>query len=207
MSESWPATLARIGGVYDGLVARWGHDPRACDYGRAESQRAKFVVLAEAMPLAGKRVLDIGCGFADFADHLAATAPGIAYRGIDISEAMVAAARRRRPDLDLRRLDILTEEPGGAFDLVTANGIFYLLGAGAEGVMQQLIARMFALCREAVAFTSLSAWAADREPGEFYADPAATLSFCRSLTPHLVLRHDYHARDFAVYLYRERRVP
>ena len=207
MREDWNAALDRIGGFYDGLVAQYGHDPRACDYGRAESQRVKFAVLAQAIPLAGKRVLDIGCGFADFADYLAGGPGEVEYVGIDVSPAMIAQARRLRPHLDLRRLDVLAEDPGGRFDLVTANGIFYLLGGEAEPIMQRLIARMFELCREAVAFTSLSAWADDRERGEFYADPARTLDFCRGLTPHVTLRHDYHARDFAVYLYRDRVVP
>jgi len=200
----WAASVERIGAHYDALVDRYGHDARACDYGRAESQRIKFAVLAQAIPLEGKRVLDVGCGFADFADYLAGIAPNVEYAGVDISPAMIGAARRLHPHLNLRELDILTDEPGGPFDLVTANGIFYLLGEEAEMRMQRLIARMFALCREAVAFTSLSAWAGDREAGEFYADPVRILDFCRTLTPYIRLRHDYLPHDFAVYLYRQR---
>jgi ubiquinone/menaquinone biosynthesis C-methylase UbiE len=59
-----------IARFYDGLVERFGHDPRACDYGHANSQRIKFQVLAEATDYAGLAVLDVGCGFADFADFL-----------------------------------------------------------------------------------------------------------------------------------------
>jgi hypothetical protein len=43
-----------------------------------------------------------------------------------------------------------------------------------------------------------------QEPGEFYADPVEIVRFCRSLTPWVVLRHDYLAHDFTVYLYRDR---
>jgi hypothetical protein len=53
-----------------------------------------------------------------------------------------------------------------------------------------------------VAFNSLSAWATDQEAGEFYADPLRVVDFCRRITPRVVLRHDYHPRDFTVYLYK-----
>jgi SAM-dependent methyltransferase len=200
--EDWAAVRERIGGFFDARVRRFGHDLQAIDYGRRESQLARFAVLAEALPLAGRSVLDVGCGLADFADYLAARVPDAEYAGVDISAAMIAEARRLRPHLDLRRLDILGEDAGGPYDLVVANGIFYLLGDDAETIMQRLVGQLFALCREAVVFTSLSAWAPAQEPGEFYADPLRVLDFCRKLTPHVVLRHDYLAHDFAVYLYR-----
>ena len=194
--------FARIGDYYDRLVARYGHDPRACDYGRKESQDAKFRVLAEVMPLDAKSVLDVGCGFADFADFLGARYRDVRYTGVDVSRAMLDEAARLHPDKDIRRLNILDESPG-RFDLVTANGIFYLLGDGAAGLMRGLIVAMFETAVEGVAFNSLSAWAVDKEDGEFHADPLDTLAFCRTLTPRVVLRHDYHPRDFTVYLYKD----
>ncbi|GBO51707.1 hypothetical protein APA_948 [Pseudanabaena sp. lw0831] len=41
------------------MITRYGHNPRACDYGRAESQQIKFETLAQVMPIQGKRILDI----------------------------------------------------------------------------------------------------------------------------------------------------
>jgi hypothetical protein len=71
--------------------------------------------------------------------------------------------------------------------------------------MQSMIERMFALATRAVAFNSLSTWSSDQQAGEFYADPLQTVQFCRELTPWVVLRHDYHPRDFTVYLYKTAR--
>jgi|TARA_B100000315_G_scaffold178743_1_gene167418 cyclopropane fatty-acyl-phospholipid synthase-like methyltransferase len=196
--------FAEIGTYYDRLVDEFGHDPRACDYGRPESQAAKFRVISEVMPLQGKSLLDVGCGFADFADFLDQYFPGVTYSGVDISEAMVAQARERRPQCDIRRLNILEKSPG-QYDVVTANGIFYLLGDEAPDLMGRLIATMFEAAGEAVAFNSLSAWAEDPEAGEYYADPLEVTAFCRTLTPWVVMRHDYHGRDFTCYLYKNRR--
>ena len=65
---------------------------------------------------------------------------------------------------------------------------------------------MFSHCEQAVAFNCLSGLSQDKEPGEFPADPAETLAFCQTLTPWVVLRHDYFSHDFTVYLYRDGQV-
>lgn len=194
--------FARIADYYGGLVLKYGHDPRACDYGRVESQKIKFSVLSEVLPLASSSVLDVGCGFADFATTLGERFPGVRYSGIDLCSAMVDEAKRNHPNLDLRVANIFDALFDRTFDVVTANGIFYLLGDQAWPMMQQMIKRMYTLATSAVAFNSLSSWATDQEPGEFYADPLRVVDFCRRLTPRVVLRHDYHPRDFTVYLYK-----
>lgn len=202
-ADSWSARRERIAAFFGGLVERHSGGPEACDWGTSGTQATRFEVLARVMPLRGKRVLDVGCGLADFADYLSARHGPVAYDGVDIAPRMIEEARRRHPALSLRVLDILQEDPGGPYDLVTANGIFYLLGDDPEPYMRRLIARMWELASGAIAFTSLSAWAGRRDPGEFYADPLATVAFCRTLTPRVVLRHDYLPHDFAVYVYRE----
>jgi RimJ/RimL family protein N-acetyltransferase len=204
MQERWSSAKQRIAQYYDDLVGHYGDDSRSCDYGRETSQHAKFRAISEIMPLAGKRLLDVGCGLAHFLDYLDAHGIAVDYHGIDISEAMLARARGRHPHLNLRQLDILDEDPG-RYDVVTANGIFYLLGEDGEALMPRLVARMYELADHALAFNSLSAWASEQQPGEFYADPAWVLNFCRKITPWSVIRHDYLPHDFTVYLYREQR--
>lgn len=201
--NAWTEHLDQTRAFYDGLVGQYGHDPRACDYGSSASQMRKFQVLAEVAPLTGKRVLDVGCGFADFADVLTQRWGMLDYAGIDISSEMINTARKLRRDARLQVMDVLTGDPGGRFDFVFANGIFYRLTAQAPTRMQALIRRMFDLCDIGVAFTSLSTWAPQMEPGEFYANPLETLDFCRMLTRRVMLRHDYLPHDFAIYMFRE----
>lgn len=193
-----------IAEFYNRRVGQFGHDPRACDYGRAESQQRKFRVLSEALDCTGLSVLDVGCGFADYADYLSAKHGGINYKGIDLSAKMIAAARAAHPAFELRVGNILEEPTAGIHDVVTANGIFYLLGEDAPTLMRRLVQAMFERCRKCVAFNSLSTWAGVQEAGEFYADPLEVIAWCRELSPWVVLRHDYLPHDFTVYLYRER---
>lgn len=191
----------RIGEYYDRLVERYGHDHRSCDYGRAESQRRKFEVLADVVPLEGKSVLDVGCGFADFSDYLLTRYADVKYAGLDLSAQMVRNARELHPQLDIRQMNLLHEDPG-RFDIVSANGIFYLLADDAWSLMRALVTRMYECANEAVSFNSLSTMASDQPAGEFYADPKEVLHFCLTLTPYVVLRHDYLQHDFTVYLYK-----
>jgi SAM-dependent methyltransferase len=194
--------FGRIANYYQDLVQKYGHDPRACDYGRPQSQEIKFRVLSEAMPVKGRSVLDVGCGFADFHRFLRDRFGEVRYSGIDVCPAMVEEARRLDPHCEVKLANILDASIRERFDLVTANGIFYLLGDEAWPTMQEIVRRMYAVAEHAVAFNSLSSWAEDKEAGEFYADPAEVLRFCRTLTPWVVLRHDYHPRDFTIYMYK-----
>jgi SAM-dependent methyltransferase len=204
MPEEMTDPFARIAGYYEGLIQKYGHDPRACDYGRPESQEIKFRVLSEVMPLANTNLLDVGCGFADFAVYLQKRFPGLTYAGVDLCASMVIEARRNHPELDLRIANILEASFDGTFDVVTANGIFYLLGEQAWPMMQKIIGRLYELATSAVAFNSLSLWTnkEEQEAGEYYADPIKVVDFCRQLTPRVVLRHDYHPRDFTIYMYK-----
>lgn len=187
---------------YRDRIARYGSDVGAVDWATPASQRLRFEVLAEVAALDGLAVLDVGCGLGHFADYLAEHAPSARYVGIDLTPEAVAAARRDRPNLELLCGNILDADLPGPFDVVVANGIFYLLGSSGSRLMPQLVSRMYELAGTAVAFTSLSTWAAAEDPLEFHADPIETLASCRALTPRLTLRHDYHPGDFTVYLYR-----
>ncbi|MEQ9490363.1 MAG: methyltransferase domain-containing protein [Alphaproteobacteria bacterium] len=198
------APFATISSYYDGLVREHGHSPRACDYGRPESQQAKFETLAKVCDLSGKSVLDVGCGAADFLTFLNARFDNVGYTGIDLSAEMIAMAKGLHPGADISQRNVLDIDAAERFDVVIANGIFYLLGEDAESTMWRIIDHMAALAVRAVAFNSLSTWAPTIEENEFHADPATVLDRCRELSRRVTLHHDYHDRDFTVFVYRNR---
>ena len=80
-------------------------------------------VLGAADLGAGQRVLDVGCGSGTLLD--AAVAAGADAVGVDISSAMVEAARRRVPTAtvvtaDAQTVDLLVTVPGAPFDRVVS---------------------------------------------------------------------------------------
>ena len=74
----WPDIKQHISDYYIKLYQEHGYSPRSCDYGRPESQQAKFKTLSNVYPLDNSSVLDVGCGFADYADYLSSNYSNIA---------------------------------------------------------------------------------------------------------------------------------
>jgi trans-aconitate methyltransferase len=195
-------SFSRISPYYSDLISKYGHDAKACDYGRQESQQIKFRVLSEVAQLDGRSILDVGCGFADYSDFLKNKGINTSYTGLDLTPAMVQHARLRHPNLEIICGNILDFSSPKEFDIVSANGIFYLIDDDPWVKMQDIIRQMFTLCTQALTFNSLSLWAEEKTENEFYADPLKTIEFCKKLTSRLTFRHDYHGRDFTMYLYK-----
>lgn len=106
--------------------ALWGQ--KAADWAEVqEPQHLNLYVgaLESCLPLAGKRLLDAGCG-SGMALALAAE-HGARVTGMDASEALLGEARKRVPDAELHVGDVETcPFPDGTFDVVTAfNSIQY----------------------------------------------------------------------------------
>ena len=182
------------------LLERFGGDYRAVDWGSRESQWLRFRVLLGLDDVAEASVLDVGCGVGHMVDYLTEVGFRGAYRGIDLLAEMIGVARQRHPDFRFEQIDLATDSIDAKADYVFSSGLFTFAD---DDRLRDTVKIMFTAANTGLAFNSLSAWAVDKEDGEFHADPLDTLAFCRTLTPRVVLRHDYHPRDFTVYLYKD----
>jgi SAM-dependent methyltransferase len=204
-NPEWVDDDRRTVDYFTRLNAAHGIHHRALDWASAESQRARFERLAAIADLRGTSVLDVGCGQGDFLSWLREQRVACRYQGVDLTPAMIDACRRRFPDAEFA-VGSATRLPfgeGERFDFVVAGGIFYRRTIEPDRFMRQAIEHCFAHCRRGLAFNTLSTWGDRPDPGEFRADPAVVLEFCRSLTRRVVLDHGYHFGDFTIRLYRE----
>jgi SAM-dependent methyltransferase len=111
-----------------GSAGRWGPlwGARADDWARSEDQHrpAYEEALTRVRLQPGQRVLDVGCGAGVFLQVVAAR--GAEPFGIDASESLVALARMRVPDADVRVGDMQFLPYGDdRFDLVTGFTSFF----------------------------------------------------------------------------------
>lgn len=192
--------MSEIGDYYNNLISRYGHNPKSCDYGRETTQKLKFEILSSFRDHSNQSILDIGCGFADYYSFLNDRFEDVKYYGVDLSELMIEKAKELHPELNLELKNVFDEKINEKYDIVTANGIFYLLGENAKETMFDYIRKMYEMANKAVIFNSLSSFTENKDQNEFYADPTEIFTFCSKLSNRLAIRHDYHPRDFSIYI-------
>ncbi len=194
-----------IAAYYDHLAAVYGHDPRAVDAPDLKALHSRYQALGDVADMNGKRVLEVGCGYGGLGAYLTKRYPAIDYRGIDISDRLLALGWQAHPELRLWKVDVMNFIAAEIYDVVLAQGIFYKLGSGAWKQTQELIAKMYALAGEACAFTALVKLLQRRrgDAYEYRLDQTRTLRYCRSLAPGVSLRTDYHPGDALFALYRK----
>lgn len=192
---------------YRQLLTEYGRSYRALNWGSLEGQRLRFQILAGIGDLNGKSVLDVGCGLGDFAGWLREAGTLVEYTGLDITPELVSTAKELHPGFSFLQGDILDRATLASrrFDYVFASGIFATYKEGGARWMESCLRQMWELAGEGIAFNALSSWSDGQEPAEYHADPLETLAFVSSLSRWVVLRHDYHPRDFTVYVLRSKR--
>jgi GR25 family glycosyltransferase involved in LPS biosynthesis len=167
-----------------------------------DAQRTRFAVLLDVGPLAGRSVLDVGCGVGDLCGYLDEQGMEVAYTGCDVVARNCADAAARHPGATFLATDLLETSGHKEYDYVLASGIFTLAAEDWHEAVAATLRRMFELCRIGMAANFLTAGSPVKIPGLAYVEPAAILEICRGFTGSFNLRHDYMDNDFTVYAYR-----
>lgn len=99
----------------------------AHQYTKFEDERTRPVrdLLARVPAATARHAADIGCGPGNSTEILKERFPGAAIVGIDSSEDMLRAARRRLPDLSFEIEDISTWRPAQSQDVILANAALH----------------------------------------------------------------------------------
>jgi SAM-dependent methyltransferase len=189
---------------YAGKLAEHGTTPAGVDWNSAGSQELRFAQLMRTAEGDDRFSLnDYGCGYGALLDHLDRNAAhaDVDYRGYDAAPEMVAAARERFGDRDVR----FTADPAEleAADYTVASGIFNVrLDTGDEAWLDHVLRtldEMRELSRKGFAFNALTRYSdADRMRDDlYYADPGGILDHCiRRYSRRVAILHDYELYEF-----------
>ena len=189
---------------YQAKLRAHGRTPAGVDWSSAESQALRFEQLAR---LFGSRrafsLNDYGCGYGALLGYLEERGLEVEYRGFDISEEMVQAAREAHGDPDGSRF--FTEKARlRPADYTVASGVFNVkLSVGEDRWQEYVLATldgMAGLSREGFAFNVLSRHSdpEKRRADLYYADPSFFFDHCRRYSPRVALLHDYPLFEFTV---------
>jgi len=115
-------------------VSEWEWDPDTYLAEMADEipgyEELQEAVTAATADIRAERVLELGTGTGETALRVRAGQPLAEWVGIDSSEPMLARARERLPDADLRLQRLEDDLPPGPFDLVvSALAVHHLDGA------------------------------------------------------------------------------
>lgn len=198
---------------YTTRFAKHGIDPKTLGWGSREDQITRFAAATRYLDFSGKSVLDIGCGFSDFYEFL--IKEGIKtkeYRGIDITEKLIVASRKRYAENKYEVRNILLDNyDTEAADIVVLFGLLnFKLEMDNLSYTRQMIAASWKITREALIVDFLSTHLTKDYPQEdfvYYHNPKELLDICFGLSNNIVLVHDYPPipqKEFLVILKKRR---
>jgi len=184
------------------LVEKHGNDTcAALGWKTAEAQTARYKILSRIGDLNNCTVMDVGCGYGDLRNYLAAIYPGIRYIGIEQIPAF---------------LNIAIDRYGGLPETVFFDGDFsaselplvdYIIACGAlsyrnsdPAYVFKMIEKLFNNCRQGFGFNLLGKTA---DPDGIIAcyNPNLILDFCNKLTDNIQFIDGYWESDFTVMMY------
>ena len=150
---------ASCGAFYDARSRLFrGDEATVLEYSSLDIQRRLFERAVAALPPYG-RILDVGCGLAHLADFLEERGfPVSSYHGIDVSVAMIEAARRRFGEekavsFELRDLT-QSDLPEKAHDVGYIISVLgYPIGPEPMTTMMQILGTAFSACTDGLVFS------------------------------------------------------
>jgi hypothetical protein len=169
------------------------------DWADEKSQKARFAVLADNVPLTGRALLDVGCGLADLLAYVQGRGIEVQYTGVDIVPEMVAAARRQHPTATFLCADVFTGPPlPRRYDVVFCSGTFNLDLGNSMEFLARALPRLLALAGQVLVFNLLHVRAAAKYQQCVYHDPQDVLDLLKPLGCRARLIDDYLHNDFTV---------
>lgn len=197
-----PALLRKVDKMlverYSTRLRKFGDDPRTLGWNKSASQQLRFNLAINSVKFSGQRILDVGCGLADFLRVL--LEEGInpeSYTGCDINPDLLNRCASLHPSASFHRANFLLDPvPGGPFDTITLFGLgnFRFREFSNEDYIRQLIAKSYEIAENTVVIDMLTARRDLGYPQEdfvYYYEPCKILNFALGLTPHVTVRHDY----------------
>ena len=173
------------------------------DWASAAAQQIRFAVLADNVPLAGRTLLDVGCGLGDLWAYLEGRGISVDYCGVDLLAEMTASAAGRNAGARFVCGDIFDRGrcvvgPPERFDVVFCSGMLNLdLGNNAE-FLPEALRRMLELSTGHMVVNLLHARSEMRYPHCAYYDPEVVMKILEPMPCNVRLIDDYLPNDFTV---------
>lgn len=196
-----PSDHKRMLNFYENSFSIYGNDPRSVHWSNEGSQSLRFEILNGIADLSNKKILDVGCGLGDMYKFFLKKEIDVDYTGIDIVPAFIDRARMRFPETQfiLSNVENLTEE----YDYILASGSFNFTVENAKTYYFSMMRNIWEHTRVGFAFNMLNIESHRSDDTYTAYDKNEVVTFCKTLTSHVVVVDDYLPWDFTIYLYKK----
>ena len=184
---------------------KFGYSPLSLGWGKNGKQKVRFQILTEIGIKKTSSILDIGCGFGDLFKYLKDVGWSGNYVGLDINDILLKEAIKQYPEINVKNIDILTDELSDNFDFVLSSGVFNakLKCEDNYNYICYMLQKMFSLCNEGVAVDFLSSYVDFKNEIAFHAEPETIFKIAKSISKRILIRHDYMPYEFTLYIYKD----
>jgi SAM-dependent methyltransferase len=201
MSEA-KQPMDKIARLTDDLLEAEGPTAKGLGWRDRENQLVRFAQLFRTFEVKEPfTVNDLGCGLADLYGFIKDEGlPMRGYRGYELSEKMLALARKRvREDGEIVRGDRITETADYSFACGIFNTKFDSTDAEWLDYMKSVIRNLHEHSDRGFALNSLSIYVDFSEDHHFHADPTELFRFCKEeVSPRVALLHDYPLWEWTI---------
>ena len=192
---------------YSKRLTKFGPSVQSLGWRNEEQQKLRFNVIKRLMkfPFSDSiSVLDVGCGFGDFAEFLKLNGFNFSYEGCDISEEIIKIARKKNPDYLFKICDIRDETYSNTqFDYVIISGIFNHKIKNNEKFVRDILSVAYSICRLGVIANMTTDKVDYTDPELHYYNPGTLLDFCsENISRKISIAHDYPLYEFTVGIYK-----
>ncbi|PYT05762.1 MAG: SAM-dependent methyltransferase [Acidobacteria bacterium] len=197
--------LESVEQYYTEKLKTHGPTARGVDWNSPESQALRFEqVLKVCDADSAFSINDYGCGYGALSDFLVQRGYSVQYRGFDVSDQMIAEAKKLHRRLS--NCDFFREESNlTVADYTVASGVFNVKLRATDDEWERYflrtLERIAELSSRGFAFNALTKYS-DRDrmrPDLYYADPLFLFDYCkRKFTRFVSLLHDYPLYEFTI---------
>ena len=201
---------------YTERYEKMGKHIRTLGWGSEQQQVYRFEQSLMPLNVKDKHLLDIGCGFGDLLSFCEQNDRQLSeYSGWDINPNFINEANESqwRLENNFEVVDLLHDQisEDKRFDIAIMLGLLnFKLSSKEENYeySKKMIRKAFNLVDEVLVVDFLSAELFEGYPKEdfvFYHEPLKVLEFAFSLSPKVLIKHDYEPipqREFILYIYK-----
>jgi SAM-dependent methyltransferase len=195
--------------LYRDKFKKFGVDPKSLLWKTRGAAHQRFRQFWAEIDFNGKKVLDVGCGFGEFGKFLLKRYKNVDYTGTDIVPEFIENAKKEVPGGHFFVADFMNDPTSprlrGA-SVVIASGVLNS-DKGSQNLKFRMAAikKMFTLTSYILAFNMLGGHpkpANKKGSNVWYSNSLEILNYCMSLTPRVILRTNYHPKDFTIIMYK-----